>query len=133
MLALVMEGEGSLVIDIVGDAPKGPLPETSTASSSSDASSSGAAMLSKLKLRLPWIHTNSCGAMSSELLWSQWAASVRLSPWVISPKVRHVSRGEEIIPEPNFDEAVVFEEFFTVGLRMPPHHVLTEILLKFRV
>jgi hypothetical protein len=40
---------------------------------------------------------------------------------------------EEIIPEPNFDEAVVFEEFFTVGLRMPPHHVLTEILLKFRV
>jgi hypothetical protein len=38
---------------------------------------------------------------------------------------------EEIVPEPNSDEAVVFEEFFVVGLRMPPHRVLTEILLKF--
>jgi hypothetical protein len=28
---------------------------------------------------------------------------------------------EETIPEPGDDEAVVFEEFFTVGLRMPPH------------
>jgi hypothetical protein len=41
--------------------------------------------------------------------------------------------GEEIMPGPNSDEAVVFEEFFSVGLQMPPHHVLTEILLKFRV
>jgi hypothetical protein len=38
-----MEGEGSPIIDIVGNAPKGPLLEASTASSSSDASSSGAA------------------------------------------------------------------------------------------
>jgi hypothetical protein len=37
-----MEGEGSRVIDIVGDAPKGPLPEALTASSSSDASLFGA-------------------------------------------------------------------------------------------
>jgi hypothetical protein len=37
-----MEGEGSPVIDIVGDASKGPLPEASTTSSSSDASSLGA-------------------------------------------------------------------------------------------
>jgi hypothetical protein len=42
LLALAMEGEGSLVIDIVGDAPKGPLPEALTASSSSDASLFGA-------------------------------------------------------------------------------------------
>jgi hypothetical protein len=41
--------------------------------------------------------------------------------------------GEEIVLEPNSDEAVVFEEFFSVGLRMPPHRVLTEILLKFQV
>jgi hypothetical protein len=41
--------------------------------------------------------------------------------------------GEEIVPEPNSDEAVVFEEFFTVGLWMLPHRVLTEILLKFWV
>jgi hypothetical protein len=40
---------------------------------------------------------------------------------------------EEILSEPNSDKVVVFEEFFTAGLRMPPHHVLTEILLKFRV
>jgi hypothetical protein len=40
---------------------------------------------------------------------------------------------EEILSEPNSDKVVVFEEFITAGLRMPPHHVLTEILLKFRV
>jgi hypothetical protein len=38
-----MEGEGSPVIDIMGNVPEGPLPEASTASFSSDASSSGAA------------------------------------------------------------------------------------------
>jgi hypothetical protein len=38
-----MEGEGSPIIDIVGDASKGPLSEASMASSSSNASSSGAA------------------------------------------------------------------------------------------
>jgi hypothetical protein len=32
---------------------------------------------------------------------------------------------QETIPEPNADEAVVFEEFFTAGLRMPPHPELT--------
>jgi hypothetical protein len=37
------------------------------------------------------------------------------------------------VPEPNSDEDVVFEEFFAMGLRMPPHRVLTEILFKFRV
>jgi hypothetical protein len=38
-----MEGEGLPIIDIVGDAPKGPLPEASIASSLSDATSFGAA------------------------------------------------------------------------------------------
>jgi hypothetical protein len=37
--------------------------------------------------------------------------------------------GEETVSEP----AVVFEEFFTMGLRMPPHLAFTEILLKYRV
>jgi hypothetical protein len=41
--------------------------------------------------------------------------------------------GEETVPEPNPDEVVVFEEFFTPGLRMPPHPVLADILLKFQV
>jgi hypothetical protein len=40
---------------------------------------------------------------------------------------------EETVLEPNSDEAVVFEEFFTIGLRMHPHHVLADILLKFQV
>jgi hypothetical protein len=42
-------------------------------------------------------------------------------------------RGEETVPEPNGDEAVVFEEFFTTGVRMPLHLVLSNILLKFNV
>jgi hypothetical protein len=41
--------------------------------------------------------------------------------------------GEEIVSEPNPDEAVVFEEFFSACLRMPPHPVLADILLKFQV
>jgi hypothetical protein len=41
--------------------------------------------------------------------------------------------GEEIVLEPNSDEAIVFEDFFTAGLRMSPRHVLIKILLKFQV
>jgi hypothetical protein len=44
-----------------------------------------------------------------------------------------VSRGEEVILEPAAEEVVVFEEFFAAGLRMPPHPVLTDILIKFHV
>jgi hypothetical protein len=40
---------------------------------------------------------------------------------------------EETVPEPNNDEVIVFEEFFTVVLRMPPHPAIMEILLKYRV
>jgi hypothetical protein len=35
------------------------------------------------------------------------------------------------MPEPNADEAIVFEEFFAVGLPMPPHPAFIVILLKF--
>jgi hypothetical protein len=41
--------------------------------------------------------------------------------------------GVETIPEPNANETVVFEEFFTAGLRMPPQPMLVDILLKFQV
>jgi hypothetical protein len=41
--------------------------------------------------------------------------------------------GEEVMLEPAADEDVVFEEFFAAGLRMPPHLVLTDILVKFHV
>jgi hypothetical protein len=40
---------------------------------------------------------------------------------------------QETIPEPNPNEAVVFEEFFAASLRMPPHPVLSNSLLKFQV
>jgi hypothetical protein len=133
LLALVMEGEGSPVIDIMGDAPKGPLSEASTASSSFDASSSGPlAMLLKSKLRLPWIHVNSRGA--------EFRASL-----VTVGRIRQMESlayftggsacepGEEIVSEPNSNEVVVFEEFFATGLQMPPHRVFIEILLKFQV
>jgi hypothetical protein len=39
--------------------------------------------------------------------------------------------GKEVVPKPADDEAVVFEEFFAVGFRMPPHLALTNILVKF--
>jgi hypothetical protein len=35
---------------------------------------------------------------------------------------------EETIVEPNADEVVDYEEFFTAGLRMPLHPVLDDIL-----
>jgi hypothetical protein len=38
---------------------------------------------------------------------------------------------EVTVPEPHPDEAVVFEKFFSASLRMPPHPVLVDILLKF--
>jgi hypothetical protein len=34
---------------------------------------------------------------------------------------------EETMPEPRADEVVLFEEFFTAGLRMPSHLVLAAI------
>jgi hypothetical protein len=40
---------------------------------------------------------------------------------------------EEIVPEPHDDEPMLFEEFFTVSLRMPPHPVLAAILLKYQI
>jgi hypothetical protein len=39
----------------------------------------------------------------------------------------------ESVPDPRLDEAVVFEDFFAAGLRMPPHPVLLDILHKFQV
>jgi hypothetical protein len=37
------------------------------------------------------------------------------------------------VAELNPNKDVVFEEFFTAGLQMPPHPAFTEILLKFWV
>jgi hypothetical protein len=38
-----------------------------------------------------------------------------------------------VIPKPVADEVVVFEEFFAIGLQMPSHLALTNILVKFHV
>jgi hypothetical protein len=39
----------------------------------------------------------------------------------------------ESVPDPHENEMVVFEDFFAAGLHMPPHSVILDILLKFRV
>jgi hypothetical protein len=41
--------------------------------------------------------------------------------------------GAESIPDPRANEAVVFKDFFTTGLCMPPHSILLDILCKFWV
>jgi hypothetical protein len=40
--------------------------------------------------------------------------------------------GLETVPTPRADEAVVFRDLFSVGLHMPLHPVLTDILLNFQ-
>jgi hypothetical protein len=40
--------------------------------------------------------------------------------------------GTETVPESDDDEAVVYEDFFVAGLRMPPHPALADILLHFQ-
>jgi hypothetical protein len=54
------------------------------------------------------------------------------SLWYFTEGYAH-EPGEETASEPIDNEAIFFEVFFAVGLRMPPHLVLTEILLKYRV
>jgi hypothetical protein len=38
-----------------------------------------------------------------------------------------------MVPEPRIDEAVVFEDMFAAGPRMPLHLVLTDILQNFQI
>jgi hypothetical protein len=129
-----MEGKGSPVIDIVGDAPKGPFSKASTASSSSNASSSGASSdVAEIQAE--------AFVDPREVMWSYefGASSITVDHIHQMESLGYFTEGsarepgEEIVSEPYFDEAVVFEEFFTVRLRTPPHHVLIKILLKFWV
>jgi hypothetical protein len=41
--------------------------------------------------------------------------------------------GVDYVPDPRSDEVVMFKDFITAGLRMPPHPFLLDILCKFRV
>jgi hypothetical protein len=40
--------------------------------------------------------------------------------------------GAETVPEPNGNEAVVYEDFFITNVCMPPHPALADILLHFQ-
>jgi hypothetical protein len=116
----------------VGDALKVSLPEPSTASSSSDASFGGAASdeVEAEDTVDPHEFAQSYDFGSSSVTVGRiWQLE---SLWNFAKGSAREPR-EEIVPVPNDDEVVVFEEFFAVGLRMPPHPALTEILLKYRV
>jgi hypothetical protein len=129
-----MEGEGSPVIDIVGDASKCPLPEDSITSSSTDASLVGAssvvaeaeAEVSADPLELAWSYEFRASLVTVGCIRQMESLGYFAEGSACEP-------GEEIVPEPNADESVVFKEFFPTGLWMPPHPVFTEILLKFWV
>jgi hypothetical protein len=133
LLVDVMEEERSPILDIVGDVSKVPLPEVLTYSSSSDASSGGAASdEAKAKVEdtvvvdpreFEWSYDFETSFVTVGCIWQ--LESLRYL-------VTH-EPGKETVLEPNDDEAVVFKEFFTAGLPMPPHSVFTEILLKYRV
>jgi hypothetical protein len=47
------------------------------------------------------------------------------------PKGYDQAPGVDSVPEPRANEAIVFEDFFTARLRMPPHPVLVNIMRKF--
>jgi hypothetical protein len=48
------------------------------------------------------------------------------------PKGGARAPGTETMPEPDDDEAVVYEDYFVAGLRMPLHPTLADILLHFQ-
>jgi hypothetical protein len=129
-----MEGEGSPIIDIMGDASKEPLLEASTASSSSGASSLGAA--SDVAKAEADVSVDPCELMRS---YDFGASSVTVSRMWQLESLGYFAEGlarqlgEEMVPEPNPNEVVVFKDFFSAGLWMSPHPALTEILLKFWV
>jgi hypothetical protein len=51
--------------------------------------------------------------------------------WYFGSRVGHVPGAEEV-PEPE-GELVVFEAFFTAGLRLPAHRFVAEVLQRFEV
>jgi hypothetical protein len=131
-----MEEERSPILDVVGDVSKVPLPEVSTASSSSDDSLGGAA-------------SDDAEAEAEDTIVMDPHESARSYDFEASfitvghiwqlESLRYFAKGsvrepgEETVLELADDEVVVFEVFFAVGLRMPSHSVLTVILLKYRV
>jgi hypothetical protein len=127
-----MEGEGSPVIDIVGDALKVLLPEASMASSSSDSSLGGLASDVAEAAAEDTVDLHKLVQSYDFRMSSVTVGRIRqLESLRYFAKGSAHEPGEETVPEPNHDEVVVFEEFFMAGLHMPPHPSFTKNLLKF--
>jgi hypothetical protein len=129
-----MEEEHSPTIDIMGDPSKVPLLEKSTASSSSNAT---LARATSVETEAKAEDTVDPHELSRSYDFGVPLVTVGHIHQLES--LRYFAEGftrepgEETILELKHDEAIVFEEFFANGLRMPPHLALTEILLKYRV
>jgi hypothetical protein len=119
---------------IVGDVTMASLPEASIGSSLSDASLGEAASdAAKADVedttdtrKLAQSYDFGASSVTVSHIWQLESLGYFVEGSTREP-------GKETVPEPNIDEATVFEEFFAVGLRMPPHPAFTEILLKFWV
>jgi hypothetical protein len=51
--------------------------------------------------------------------------------WYFVDGEAHAS-GTKAVPESDADEAIIYEDFFVVGLLMPPHPTLADVLVRFQ-
>jgi hypothetical protein len=131
-----MDEERSPLIDIVGDESEVPRVEVSAMNSSSEDSSGGGssddvkAKVEDIVVMDPresmrsydfGLSTVTVGRIQRLELLGHFTEGAACEP------------GEETILKSADDEAIVFEEFFTEGLRMPPHPALTDILINYQV
>jgi hypothetical protein len=77
------------------------------------------------------------GGSGSENLWTYYFGPSTVTVGNIKeiaekgyfPEDRACTPGAKIVLKPDNNEAVVYEDFFVAGLRMPPHLALADILL----
>jgi hypothetical protein len=81
------------------------------------------------------------GASDNESSWTYYFKASTITLGKIKEMVEkgYIAEGEarrspgvEAIPEPDNNEAIVYEDFFITGLHMPPHPTLADILLHFQ-
>jgi hypothetical protein len=136
LLTLAMEGERSPILDVVGEEAEVSRPEVSVTGSSSEDTSSGG---SENGANVEGEESGAVNPRESVRSYDFGALTVTVG------RIRQLEvlgyfvegstceLGEEVVPDPVDDEAVVFEEFFAAGLWMLPQLTLTDILVKFRV
>jgi hypothetical protein len=142
LLAEVMAEERSPLLNVVGDVLEVTWLETSVSSSSSeDSSGGGSSEDADVEAEA---ETESEKVVVVDPRESAQSYDFRHSTITVG-RIRQLETlryfvegsagepGEETVLEVTDDEAIVFEEFFITGLRMPPHPALKEILLKYRV